>query len=114
MVGGSSPLGHANFGGLAERFKALVSKTSGRKPSEVRILYPPLSPDEVLTKSGIHKARSPRSLMDRASASGAGDVSSILAEGASLFMERSHSWSSTCVEILQSCLIVYRIKLWQG
>lgn len=29
------------FGGLAERFKARVLKTRGRKPSQVRILYPP-------------------------------------------------------------------------
>jgi hypothetical protein len=41
-VGGSIPLGHAR-GGLAEWFKALVSKTSERKFAQVRILYPPLS-----------------------------------------------------------------------
>ena len=31
------------IGGLAEWFMALVLKTSGRKPSQVRILHPPPS-----------------------------------------------------------------------
>jgi 8-oxo-dGTP pyrophosphatase MutT (NUDIX family) len=44
--------------------KAPASKAGGRKPSQVRILYPPPGS---------------RSLMDKAPASGAGDASSILA-----------------------------------
>ena len=41
---GSTPRSGANlFGGLAERLKALVSKTSGVFPSQVRILHPPPS-----------------------------------------------------------------------
>ncbi len=68
----------ATKGGLAEWFKARVSKTRGRKSSQVRILYPP--PKLALVVQWIEQPAKicGHSLTDRVAVSGTAGPSSIL------------------------------------